>query len=205
MSPSLYGNRSKVFVLLWKKMMQIGQGVLWLYFCPFILEWSTLVSVFVCKNELKVLRQYYRNANVCVSVCMRVCFPCQLIMISFGSVGFLTPTAEMSMQCICIVDIPYLLQNALHLYLDISGGRQKLIYYCILVPNGISKVGWINIPSLHQQQQKSCLFVLSFYIHFLVYAHTRCVDGRYTMPQLRGTNRRIQFWWERSCLRSFDV
>jgi len=46
----------------------------------------------------------------------------------------------MSMQCICIVDKPYLLQNALHLYLDISGGRQKLIYYCTIVPNGISKV-----------------------------------------------------------------
>lgn len=85
MSPSMYGNRSKVFVLLWKKMMQIGQGVLWLYFCPFILEWSTLVSVFVCKNEMKVLRSI-TGMQMCVWVhaCVLLLhFPCQLIMISF--------------------------------------------------------------------------------------------------------------------------
>ncbi len=35
----------------------------------------------------------------------------------------------MSMQCICIMDKRYLLQIAFHLYLDISGGRQKRIYY----------------------------------------------------------------------------
>lgn len=94
------------------------------------------MSVFVCTNELKVLRQYYRNANVCV---LLLRFPCQLIMISVWECWiFFTPTAEMSMQCICIVDKRYLLRNAFHLYLDISGGRQKLIYYFTLVPNGIS-------------------------------------------------------------------
>jgi len=80
----MYGNEidAKLLSSSEKKIMQKGQGVQWLYFCPFILEWSTSVSVFVCKNELKV-RQYYRNANVCVCVCACVLhFPCQLIMIS---------------------------------------------------------------------------------------------------------------------------
>ncbi len=71
-----------------------------------------------------------------------ILFPCQLIMISVWECWiFFPPTAEMSMQCICIVDKQYLLQNAFHLYLHISGGRQKRIYYFTLVPNGISKVG----------------------------------------------------------------
>lgn len=77
---------------------------------------------------------------MCVCVCVVVTFPTNHDQ-HLGVLDFFTPTAEMSMQCICIMDKRYLLQNAFHLYLDISGGRQKLIYYFTLVPNGISKVG----------------------------------------------------------------